>query len=431
MSLDSLLRVCSPAQIRSIHEAQRVPQIGLWAGAVSSGKTIASLIAFLLAVATAPDHGLIVIVGRTLQTIERNVLDPLQSGHLFGLLARHVHHTTGSNTATILGRTVHLVGASDARAEGRIRGATIALAYVDEATLVPQAFWMMLLSRLRVPNAKLMATTNPDGPGHWLKRDFIDRADEIGMRYWHFTLDDNPSLEPSYVERLKAQYVGLWYRRFIEGAWCLAEGAVFDSFDEQRHVVDHMPAIERWLTVGVDYGTVNPFAALAIGIGGPVGDRRLYVASEYRHDSRTARRQLTDAEYSLQLRQWLDTTPRPGENGRGIWPERLYIDPSAASFMTQLWRDKFPGVTAADNSVLDGIRTVSSLFAYGRLLIHRSAVGLLTELPGYSWDDKAAERGEDKPLKINDHSVDALRYGVHSSAWLWRPLLPRDLALAA
>lgn len=170
----------SPAQIRSIVESQDAP-IALWSGAVSSGKTIASLIAFLLRLAVAPDHGLIVIVGRTLQTIERNLIDPLQSTYLFGPLAKHVQHTTGSTTATILGRTVHLIGASDARAEGRIRGSTIALAYVDEATLVPYEFWMMLLSRLRVGNeSRLMATTNPDGPFHWLRREFILRGTRSG-----------------------------------------------------------------------------------------------------------------------------------------------------------------------------------------------------------------------------------------------------------
>ncbi|MGS2641692.1 PBSX family phage terminase large subunit [Streptosporangium sp. G12] len=425
-----MTRILSPKQIRSITDAQTTPQIALWAGAVSSGKTIASLFALLIAILRAPDHGLVVIIGRTLQTIERNIIDPLQAGHLFGFLAGQVHHTTGSTTATILGRTVHLIGASDVRAEGRIRGATIALAYVDEATLIPQSFWMMLLSRLRVPGAKLLATTNPDGPGHWLRRDFLLRGADVGVRSWHFTLDDNPSLEASYVDRLKAQYVGLWYRRFILGEWCLAQGAIFDMFDETRHVLDQLPAIDRWLSLGVDYGTVNPFSGLAIGLG---EDRRLHVVAEYRHDSRTARRQLTDGEYSERLRAWMAGIRRPGEEGRalGIAPERIYVDPSAASFMTQLWRDQVPNVSAADNSVLDGIRTVSTLLGADQLRIHSSCTGLLAELPGYSWDDKAAEKGEDKPVKVDDHSCDALRYGVHSSAWLWRPFVRPALRLAA
>ncbi|WP_028814436.1 PBSX family phage terminase large subunit [Streptomyces flavidovirens] len=412
----------SPKQIASVVESQDAP-IALWSGAVSSGKTIASLLAFLIRLTVAPDHGLIVIVGRTLQTIERNLLDPLQSSHLFGPLARHVHHTTGSTTAVILGRTVHLVGASDARAEGRIRGATIALAYVDEATLLPHSFWMMLLSRLRVgAESRLLATTNPDGPFHWLRKDFILRGAEVGLTNWHFTLDDNPTLDPGFVARLKAQYIGLWYKRFILGEWCLASGAVYDMFDEDRHVVDLLPYMRRWTAVGIDYGTVNPFSAVLIGQG---EDNHLYAVSEYRHDSKTALRQLTDAQYSAGVRQWLASVRRPGEQGaaRGVRPEWIFVDPSAASFMNQLWTERVPGIAPAVNDVLDGIRSVSVALGSGLLRVHRSCTGLLGELPGYAWDEKAAERGEDRPLKMDDHSADALRYALHSTAHEWRGLI--------
>ncbi|MEU4947714.1 PBSX family phage terminase large subunit [Streptomyces lavendulae] len=419
----------SARQVASIVEAQDAP-IALWSGAVSSGKTIASLLAFLIRLTVAPDTGLIVIVGRTLQTIERNLLDPLQSTALFGPLAQHVHHTPGSTTAVILGRTVHLIGASDARAEGRIRGATIALAYVDEATLLPQTFWLMLLSRLRVGNqSRLLATTNPDGPYHWLYRDFILRNAEVGLTNWHFTLDDNPSMDPAVVTRLKAQYTGMWYRRFILGEWCLASGAVYEMFDAEKHVVDVMPTIKRWTAVGIDYGTVNAFSAVLVGHG---DDERLYVASEYRHDSRVAGRQLTDAEYSRNVRSWLANVRHPGQREiRGVQPQWIFVDPSAASFMNQLWSDQVPGIAPAVNDVLDGIRSVSVALGSGVLRVHRSCAGLLGELPTYAWDERAAERGEDKPVKANDHSADALRYALHSTVHEWRGLIRPKLEVAA
>ncbi|MGW4695164.1 PBSX family phage terminase large subunit [Kitasatospora cineracea] len=408
----------SRKQIRSV--AQATARVNIWSGAIRSGKTIASLLAFLIAISVAPTTGLIVIVGRSLQTIERNVLDPLQTIELFGPLARQVQHTRGATTATILGRTVHLIGAADARAEGRLRGLTAALAYVDEATLIPEGFWNQLLGRLSVPGARLFATTNPDGPSHWLKKRFIDRAHELDLRSWHFTLDDNPSLAPAYVASLKQEYVGLWYRRFIDGAWVQAEGAVYDMWQPDTMVVDVLPQMQRLLGVGIDYGTVNAFSALLLGLG---VDGRLYVVSEYRHDSRVTRRQLTDAQYSQGLRDWL-----AGFEGH---PEWLFVDPSAASFMTQLWADGVQGVARAQNDVLDGIRSVSVALGSGRLLVHRSCRGLIDELPGYSWDDSAAARGEDKPLKVDDHSVDALRYVLHSTAHQWRGLLRPDLTAAA
>ncbi len=391
--------------------AQAQARINLWHGAVRSGKTVASLLAFLLAVAEASRSGLIVIVGRSLQTIERNVLEPLADPALFGPVAAQVRHTRGATTAVILGRTVHLIGAADARAEGRLRGLTASLAYVDEATLLPEAFWTQLLARLSVPGAKLLATTNPDSPRHWLKAGYLDREHELDLRSWHFRLADNPSLSPAYVASLQAEYVGLWRRRMIDGAWVVAEGAIYDCWDEQQHVVDELPAMSRyWL--GIDYGTTNPFAAILLGLG---DDGRLYACAEWRYDSRARRRQMTDAQYSAALRGWLDALQ--------VEPEWTFIDPSAASFLAQLWEDGHPGVTRARNDVLDGIRSTSTALASGLLLVHRSCEGLLGELPGYSWDATAAAAGEDRPLKRDDHSADALRYVVHSTAAEWRYLI--------
>lgn len=407
IDLDRVTAVLSPKQITSIVESAQA-RISIWAGAVRSGKTIASLLAFLIALTRAPDHGLVVIAGRTRETIERNVIEPLQDRSLFGPLAVHVHHTRGSNTAVILGRTVHLIGAYDARSEGRLRGLTACLAYVDEATLVPEAFWTQLLARLSVPGARLLATTNPDGPAHWLRQQFLLRAPQLDLAHWHFTLDDNPALPADYVASLKAEFTGLWYRRMILGEWCLAEGAVYDMWDPERHVVDRLPAIREWIGVGIDYGTTNPFAALVLGLG---VDGRLYLTHEWRWDSRAMRQQLTDVEYSARVRAWLADI--------GVAPRWTIVDPSAASFITQLWRD---GLTPAqgDNAVLDGIRTVASLLARDRLRVHRSCTGWINEIPGYSWDPDKAAKGEDVPIKADDHSLDAGRYVIRTTETAWR-----------
>lgn len=425
MNPDALFGVLSRKQIRSVVESSAV-RIALWAGAVRSGKTIASLIAFLIALAKAPQHGLVVIVGKTLQTIERNVIEPLQDPTLFGPIARHVHHTRGSNTAIILGRTVHLIGASDARAEGRLRGLTACLAYVDEATLIPEAFWTQLLARLSVPGAQLLGTTNPDGPAHWLRKSFLLRAGELNLASWHFTLDDNPSLDPGYVAALKLEYVGLWHRRYILGQWCLAEGAVYDMWDPDRHVVDVLPRIRGWVGLGVDYGTVNPFAALLLALG---EDGRLYLTNEWRYDSRAAHRQLTDVEYSKRLRAWLDAVKWPRSPLVGVRPDWTVVDPSAASFVTQLYHDGVTPTLAA-NGVLDGIRQVSSLLATGRLRVHSSCRGLIEEIAGYSWDPEKARKGEDAPVKADDHSLDATRYVVHTTEAAWRPVLTQEAEAA-
>lgn len=427
-NLDSL--PLSRKQIVSVVEAQRTPQLALWTGAVAAGKTVASLLAFLIAITDAPRSGLVVMVGRTLQTIERNLLDPLQDERLFAAFASHVHHTPGSNTAVILGRTVHLIGASDIRAEGRIRGATVGLAYIDEATLLPESFWVMMMSRLRVVGAKLFATTNPSNPSHWLRRDYILRAGDVGMRHWHFTLDDNPGLPEGFVDRLKQQHVGLYYRRFILGEWIAAEGSIYSMFDPDVHVVDIVPPVTQWLCAGIDYGQTHPFHATLLGLGADrdeqTGARRecLYAVSEFRWDSRQRHRNLTDPEFSAKVREWLSSVRFPGTRLHGPVPQYLVIDPAAASFKVQCAQDGW-SIADADNSVLDGIRVVSSLLATGRLKFSRHGVpSLLEELPGYAWDDKATERGEDKPIKADDDGCDSLRYAVKTTQGLWHSRIP-------
>jgi PBSX family phage terminase large subunit len=401
----------SPAQRASIRDSDA--RVNIWDGSIRSGKTVASIIRWLLFVREAP-AGPLAMVGKTRDTLARNILDVIAE-----IAPGAAQYTRGSATATILGRLVHVLGANDAKAEGKIRGLTLAGCYGDELSLWPPGFFAQTLGRLSVPGAKLFGTTNPDSPSHWLKRDYLDRAADLGLARFRFRITDNPGLDPEYIAALEREYVGLWRRRFLDGEWVAAEGAIFDMFDPDRHVVDLVPGITRWVSAGVDYGTSNPFHAVLIGLG---VDGVLYVASEWRYDGRASRRQLTDTEYAERLREWL-AAPAPGL--RDVRPPYLVVDPSAASFVAQLHRDRMRPYPA-DNSVLDGIRTVAALFASDRLRIARRCRYLIDEIPGYSWDDKAAEKGIDQPLKVADHGVDGLRYGTYTTRGTWR----RHLAAA-
>lgn len=407
----------APIHWQSIAEC--TARINLWTGSIRSGKTITSLLGFLTAVATAPTTGRILVFGRTRESVARNIFGALADPAIYGDIAKTITYTSGAPTATILGRVVDVLGANDAKAEPKVRGMTLALAYGDEITTLPEAFVMQVLGRLSVKDARFFGTTNPDSPAHWVRRKLILRAGELDLRHWHSTLRDNPHLDPAYVAAITAEYTGLWYRRFILGEWVAAEGAIYDMWDEARHVTAQLPPIERWISVGVDHGTRNPFHAVLLGLG---IDRRLHVTTEWRWDSSIRRRQLSDVEYSRHLRDWLEAAPIPTTDLRGVEPERIVVDPSATGFRVQLHHDG-ASTALADNAVLPGIRTVSSLLALGLLDIHESCRELIAEIPGYSWDDKAAEHGQDQPIKAADHGVDALRYAIHSTRAMWRPYL--------
>lgn len=316
----------STAQRASIPESTGA--VNGWEGSIRSGKTIASRIRWAEFTTAAPDGHLALLVW-TLTTIQRNVLDLLANLH-----PSIVQHPRGNNVAHIMGREVQLVGFSDKRSEAVIRGLTLAGAYVDEATLMPEQTFVQLLGRLSIDGSKLFFTTNPDSQSHWLRRRYLARLKALpDWRIFHITMDDNPSLSPAYVEAKKREFTGLWYRRFILGEWVYAEGAIYDTWDPDVHVIpwEELPPMRRLLGVGLDYGTTNPTSAVLLGLG---EDGRLYAVDEWRHDPAISQHRLTDAQLSQQLRDWLalDHLPYPSD----LQPEWLFVDPAAASLKVQL-----------------------------------------------------------------------------------------------
>jgi len=393
-------------------------RLNVFDGSVRSSKTITSLLKWIEFVRTAP-AGPLLMVGKTERTLRRNIIDVLVE--MLG--DKRARYVAGTGELFLLGRKIYVVGANDETAQEKIRGLSLVGAYCDELSTLPESFFIMLLTRLSIPGARLYATTNPDGPQHWLKVGYLDRArlhldrdgqvhrddgpDTLNLHRFSFQLADNPNLSPQYVADVSSEFTGLWYRRLILGEWVLADGVVYESWDPARHVVDQLPAIEQWLCISLDYGTTNPFHALAIGLG---VDGRLYVGHEWRWDAKKQRGSLTDAEYSERVRAWV--------NSLGITPSYWVVDPSAKSYRVEMHRSGIAS-TLADNEVVDGIRDVASLFATGRLLVHRGCAELIREIPGYAWDPDASEKGEDKPLKVNDHGVDALRYGIRTTRNIW------------
>lgn len=390
-------------------------RINILDGAVRSGKTISSIVAWSTFVTQAAHPGVpLLMSGRTERTLYRNVIEPMIS--MYG--EKHCRYRQAQGEFIFFGKLIYLAGANDELAENKIRGMTVGGWYADELTLHPASFFKMGLSRMSVSGARLYGTTNPDSPQHWLKKEYLDRGDELNIQRWVFRLEDNLALPPEYVAALKKEYTGLFYKRFIEGAWCMAEGSIYDSIDPTLHYVDALPEKIVDAYVAMDYGTTNPLVAvyMVVALHEEADGRltpRLYVADELRYDSKKVGRQKTDGEYSQLVRDWLAMLP--------VAPTRIFVDPSAASFIVQLYKDSVKGVTPANNAVLDGIRSTGTLLSNRRLMFVEPKVRTaLDEMGGYVWDSGWQLRGEDKPVKLDDHGPDAIRYGVMGTANIWR-----------
>lgn len=378
-------------QLLELWKQKKLCRINLLEGSVSSGKTWVSLVLWGFWVATMPTDKLYLMCGKSLTTLKRNCLIPLEE--LFG--RSNFQFSTSAKEAYLFGRRILLEGANDARSESKIRGLTLQGAYCDELTLFPKDFFVMLLSRLRVPGAKLIATTNPDSPEHWLKKEYIDRRTELDMLVVRFLLDDNTTLDPQYVTAVKAEYTGVFYNRFILGEWCLAEGIVYPQFDRTQHVRQLDSPQGKWY-ISVDYGTLNAFSAGLWCYDG----KQAYRAAEWYYSGRAQRRQLTNTQYLKHIQALA--------GGRNI--EAVVVDPSAASFITELRQAGFT-VRKGKNDVVDGIRRVSTALQQGKLLFSPECQDCIREFSLYRWDEKAAE---DRPIKENDHAMDDVRYFVNT-----------------
>ena len=381
----------SPKQNKSFCEATH--RFNIWVGAVRSGKTHASIERFIEDLKNGPP-GDAMIIGVNRTSIQRNLLV-----HLYKRLGFPCP-TEKSSKINLYGRNVWIVGAPDISAVSTIQGSTLALAYVDEATNIPEPFWKMLESRLSIKGAKLLATTNPESPSHWLKKEYIDNKN-LDLITWHFNLDDNPSLDETFKQQLKNSYSGLWYRRYVEGLWSLATGAIFDGWDNDNIFTKDYPAPVEYVAA-LDYGTINPTACHIAAIS-PNAWPQIRIEKEYYFDSVKYGRSKTDRELARDIQEFLGYTPITA----------LYVDPAAASLKLELRNMNLP-VIDANNDVLFGVKTMSQYISGKNLLVRSDCTNLIEQIQGYAWCPKAANQGEDKPIKKNDHAVDSCRYLIAS-----------------
>ena len=352
-------------------------------GAVRSGKSyvdVAHMIPERLR-AVSDKEGLNVILGVSKETIERNVLQPMREIYTSELIGT----INNRNIAYVCGVPVYCLGAEK----------------------VSQVAKIQVKSRLDKSYSCFDGALNPEHPGHWLKA-FLDRTD-IDSYVQKYTIFDNPFLDKDFIRSLCKEYAGtVYYERYIRGSWALAEGLIFPMYEDA--IIDSLPDADPtdWC-VSVDYGTFNAFAAILWARYGNVW----IGTDEYYYSGRDTGTQKTDEEYANDLDNFIRPIMMKREKDieehrtRYLRKMRTIIDPSAASFIEALERRKWYSVIKADNAVLDGIRETNTCMKNGYFKIARSCKNLIAELNGYVWDDKAED---DRPVKVNDHAADALRY---------------------
>ena len=371
-------------------------------GAVRSGKTSIMTVSFFMWAMNNFSNCAFAFCGKSVGAVERNIIQPflgIRKKRFFAQYNRGEHVLIGRK-----GRRenrFYLFGGRDESSYTLIQGITLAGVMLDEVALMPRSFVEQALARCSVRGAKLWFNCNPENPQHWFRQEWILQPEKHKALHLHFLMDDNPGLDEETKERYRSMYSGVFYERYVLGRWVMSEGLIYDMFDPTantyREDIPSLPyACQRY--IACDYGTTNPCVFLDIYDDG----EHIRVDREYRWDSRKERRQKTDQEYADDFLVFM-----------GDVPATVLVDPSAASFIVAL-RQRGVYVREANNDVLDGIRKTGVLLNRREILIHERCSGLIDEMGTYLWDDKAAKRGEEKPVKQNDHSADALRYFVNN-----------------
>lgn len=369
-------------------------------GSIRAGKTLTMSLSYVFWIMHNFNNEQFGMAGKTIGSLRRNVVRPLK--RMLAGRGYLVKDARSDNRLDIskgnITNSIILFGGKDEGSQDLVQGVTTAGFFFDEAALMPESFVNQAVGRCSVDSSKLWFNCNPAGPHHWFKTNWIDQLKIKNAIRIHFTMDDNPSLSEHIRERYRRTYSGVFYQRYILGLWVLSEGIIYDNFDKQT-MVANPPANVTFTNyyVSCDYGTLNPTVFLLWGLF----DGTWYCLKEYYYSGRQTQKQRTDEQYADDLAKFL-----------GDIKAKIIVDPSAASFITLL-KDRDYSVIKADNEVVDGIRATQTAMNTGKIVFTDRCQNLFKELGSYVWDEKAAEHGEDKPVKQHDHAMDAMRYFVY------------------
>jgi PBSX family phage terminase large subunit len=372
-------------------------------GAIRSGKTLSMSLSYVMWAMESFDGQNFGMAGKTIGSFRRNVLFLLKL-MLTARGYRFVDHRADNLLEVTKGDKVnyfYIFGGKDDRSQDLIQGITLAGMFFDEVALMPQSFVNQAAGRLSVEGSKIWFNCNPDGPYHWFKTEGIDTAADKDLIYLHFDMDDNLTLSETIKQRYRSNFTGVFYKRYILGLWVVAEGIIYDMFNQERHTFKRPQVYtDKDIYVSIDYGTQNATVFL---LWRKTKQGKWHCVKEYYYSGRDTGKQKTDKEFADELESFLGD----------IKPKRIIVDPSAASFIAELKQRGYK-IKKANNKVLDGIRYVGSLLNTDEIAFSPDCINTFKEFNSYIWDEKATERGEDAPVKQHDHAMDAVRYFAYT-----------------
>lgn len=364
-------------------------------GSVSSGKTFISNLRWYEYILESPKNCLLVMVGKTLESLRDNCIrDLIQMGSfecdMFTDTKAPLRMFSEVNNVEIA-----CCGADNERSWQRVQGKTHAGCLFDEVTNQPESLVQNICKGARYKGKiwPKFFTCNPGGPMHWFKVNYIDDVKK-NKKIWYFEIDkDNPSLTQEYIEETKGLYSGALYQRMIEGKWVQSEGIVYNEFSRERHLFDTIKNTIKEHVIGIDWGYENPLAIVLMAVD--------YDGNYYEVDEIYERQQHIDESLKsyMKAKGWLDLKPRLSYG---------YADTNRPDQIQLMQRLLNIPIMGAIKDVEAGINAVNSAFKKNKLYTHKTnCPNTIRERESWCWKDN---KKKDEPIKENDHLMDAERY---------------------
>ena len=368
-------------------------------GAVRSGKTYLNNYIFLnevrrvglMAKENNIEKPMYILAGYSMGSIQDNILSELSN--VFGIEIK----VDRFNSFTLFGVKIIQTTHGNKTGVGRIRGMTAYGAYINEASLGVESVFEEIKTRCSGKGARIICDTNPDHPEHWLKKNYIDKAEtNKDIKQFQFILDDNTFLEPRYVNNLKnATPSGMFYDRSIMGMWVSAQGIVYADFDNKRDVKT-IDDYQWWnadeVIAGVDWGYEHYGSIVVMARF----DRTWVLVEEYAHQH-------------YEIDSWVEIANNVRRKHGDI---PFYCDSARPEHVDRFVREGFRAVNA-DKAVLAGIESVASLIKENKFkVIGENCTKFMQEVYAYIWNERTG-----MPVKENDDVMDAVRYAIYTHTY--------------
>ncbi len=369
-------------------------------GATRSGKTYLDYTVIPKRILNCTGSGLVVLLGNTKSTLERNILEPMRG--IWG--QQLIGQISSNNTVNIFGRRCHALGAEKVSQKTKVQGSGIEYCYGDEITTWNEEVFTMLKSRLDKPNSCFDGTCNPDNPNHWFKL-FLDGNADIYQQ--SYEIYDNPFLTPEFISNLEREYEGtVYFDRYILGRWVAAEGIIYRQFADNPNsfIVDTPPPVAL-AVIGVDFGGNGSAHAFSC-LGFTYGFREVVMLEEYYR-----KEIITPAQLEEDFVNFVHCCSNKYKLAAA------YCDSAEQTLIqglrTTCARERLPLAVnnALKKPINDRVRFFSRLMSTGRFRIMDSCSHTIEALKSALWDKKSLV--EDKRLDdgtTNIDSLDALEY---------------------